>query len=129
MTLRIVGAAALLVSAAVHLYLWFDGVRNQSVGPMFLMNVVAGVVLAVLIVRWQHWIPAFLTLGFGVATLGAFTIASTVGLLGVHTEWAGGSVFAAAAAEIVCIVVGGLLLLGERAAVGAVDSRPRQGAH
>lgn len=111
MTLRLVGAAALLVSAAVHLYLWFDGVRNQSVGPMFLVNVVAGVVIAVLLVRWRHWLPAFLTLGFGAATLAAFAIASTVGLLGVHTEWKGGSVWAAAIAEIVCIVVGATLLL------------------
>ena len=103
MTLRLVGAVALLVSAAVHLILWFDGVRDQSVGPMFLVNVVA--------VRWRHWIPAFLTLGFGAATLGAFTIASTVGLLGIHTQWTGGWVWTAAIAEVVCIVVGATLLL------------------
>jgi hypothetical protein len=109
-----VGAAALLVSTGVHLYLWFDGVRNQSVGPMFLVNVVAGVVIAGLLLRWQHWVPAFLTAGFGAATLGAFVIASTVGLLGVHTVWAGGSVWAAAVSEVVCIVVGGLLLLRAR---------------
>ncbi|GAA2741470.1 hypothetical protein GCM10009868_07690 [Terrabacter aerolatus] len=111
MRLRGVGAAALLVSAGVHLYLWFDGVRHQSVGPMFLVNVVAGIAIAVLLLRWEHWVPAFLTAGFGVATLGAFVIASTVGLLGVHTVWAGGSVWTAAVAEVVCIVVGGVLLL------------------
>jgi hypothetical protein len=105
---------ALLVSAGVHLYLWFDGVRNQTVGPMFLINVVAGVVIAILLLRWEHWVPAFLTAGFGAATLGAFIIASTVGLLGVHTVWAGGSVWTAAVAEVVCIVVGGLLLLRGR---------------
>ncbi|GAB3872214.1 hypothetical protein [Terrabacter terrigena] len=115
MRLRILGAVALIVSAAVHGYLWFDGVRNQSVGPMFLVNVVAGVVIAILLVRWDSWIPAFLTLGFGAATLGAFIIASTVGLLGVHTEWKGVAVFTAAASEIVCIVVGATLLLRARA--------------
>ncbi|WP_323095274.1 hypothetical protein [Intrasporangium sp. YIM S08009] len=117
MTLRLVGAAALLVSAGVHLYLWFDGVRNQTVGPMFLVNVAAGIVIAVLLVRWRHWVPAFLTLGFGAATLGAFTIASTVGLMGVHTEWRGWSVWAAAIAEVVCIVVGAVLLVQQRAEV------------
>lgn len=114
MKLRALGAAALLVSAAVHLYLWFDGVRNQSVGPMFLINVVAGVVIAGMLLRSVHWVPAFLTAGFGAATLGAFTIASTIGLLGVHTEWAGGSVWTAAIAEVVCIVVGVVLLLRGR---------------
>ncbi|WP_043647953.1 hypothetical protein [Terracoccus sp. 273MFTsu3.1] len=114
MRLRGVGAVALLVSAGVHLYLWFDGVRNQSVGPMFLINVVAGVVIAIMLLRWEHWVPAFLTAGFGAATLGAFIIASTVGLLGVHTVWSGLSVWTAAIAEVVCIVVGGLLLLRGR---------------
>jgi hypothetical protein len=123
-SLRYLGAAALLVSAAVHLYLWFNGVRNQSVGPMFLINVVAGVVIAVLLVRWTHWIPAFLTLGFGAATLGAFIIAATVGLLGVKTTWQGWDVFTAAAAEVVCIVVGGVLLVSELGGARA----PAQGA-
>jgi hypothetical protein len=114
MTLRILGAAALLVSAAVHLIEWFSGVRNQSIGPLFLVNVVAGVVIAALLIRWQHWFPAFLTLGFGAATLGAFVVSTTVGLLGVHSSWEGFYVFAAAAAEMVCIVVGALLMLPAR---------------
>jgi len=107
---RVLGAVALLVSAAVHLRLWFGGVRDQSVGPMFLVNVAAGVVIAVLLLRWRHWVPAFLTLGFGGATLGAFVLATTVGLMGVHDKWEGFYVFAAAAAELVCIVVGAVLL-------------------
>ncbi len=127
MRLRVVGAAALLVSAAVHLIEWLGGVRNQSVGPLFLVNVVAGVVIAGLLVRWRHWLPAFLTLGFGAATFGAFLISTTVGLLGVHATWEGFYVYAAAAAEIVCIVVGALLLLPARISITqTVHSRPRR---
>jgi hypothetical protein len=117
MRLQVLCAAALLVSAAVHLYLWFNGVRHQSVGPMFLVNVAAGVVIAGLLLRWKHWLPAFLTLGFGACTLGAFIIATTVGLFGVHDRWEGFYVFAAATAEVVCIVVGGVLLVRQRDAV------------
>jgi hypothetical protein len=127
MRLRVVGAAALLVSAGVHLFLWFDGVRNQSVGPLFLVNAVAGVVIAVLLLRWEHWVPAFLTAGFGAATLGAFVISSTVGLLGIHTEWAGGSVWLAALAEVTCIVVGAALLLRARSTAPRMVST--QGRH
>jgi len=127
MRLRVVGAAALLVSAAVHLIEWLGGVRNQSVGPLFLVNVAAGVVIAGLLVRWRHWLPAFLTLGFGAATFGAFLISATVGLLGVHATWEGFYVYAAAAAEIVCIVVGALLLLPARISITqTVHSRPRR---
>jgi hypothetical protein len=129
MRLRTLGAVALLVSAAVHLIEWFSGVRNQSVGPLFLVNVVAGVVIAVLLLRWRHWIPAFLTLGFGAATLGAFIISTTVGLLGVHSSWEGFYVYVAAAAEVVCIVVGGLLLLPVRESEPhAARHRPRRAA-
>ena len=129
MRLRILGALALLVSAAVHLIEWFSGVRNQSVGPLFLVNVVAGVVIAVLLLRWRHWIPAFLTLGFGAATLGAFILSTTVGLMGVHSSCEGFYVYAAAVAEIVCIVVGGLLLLPSRASVPpTVSNQPPRAA-
>ena len=66
MWLRVVTAIAALVSAAVHLILWFDGYRDVDViGPAFLVNAVAGTVIAVLLLRWRHWLPAFLTVGFG----------------------------------------------------------------
>ena len=68
-------------------------------------------VIAGLLLRWRHWLPAFLTLGFGAATLGAFVISATVGLLGVHTSLEGFYAFAAAVAEVVCIVVGAVPLL------------------
>ena len=95
----------------MHLYLWLNGVRNQSVGPMFLVNVVAGVVIAVLLVRWNHWIPAFLTLGFGLSTLGAFITSTTVGLFGVNEQWDGWAVWTAAISEAIAIVTGAVLLL------------------
>ncbi|WP_068401881.1 hypothetical protein [Kribbia dieselivorans] len=112
MWIRLVTAAAALVSAAVHFILFaFEGYRDLNViGPAFLVNAVAGIVIAVLLVGWNHWIPAFLVTGFGVSTLGAFLISATVGLFGVHERWTGGFVLTAAAAEIVCII-GGLALL------------------
>ena len=126
MWIRILAAAAVLVSAAVHLKMWFDGVRDQDViGPAFMLNAVAGVVIAGLLLLWQHWIPAFLTLGFGASTLGAFIIASTVGLFGVHTTWEGVQVWTAAVSEVVAIVTGGLLLLRALPARSAGQSQHR----
>ena len=133
MWVRIVTAVAALVSAAVHLILWwFDGYRDIDViGPAFLLNGVAGAVIAVLLLRWRHWVPAFLVAGFGASTLGAFVTSATVGLFGVHETWTGGWVLSAAASEVVCIV-GGLFLLREqwravRSPAGAGRS-PRQSA-
>ena len=113
MWLRIVTAVAALVSAVVHLVLWVDGYRDIDViGPAFLVNAVAGVVIAVLLLGWRHWVPAFLVTGFGASTLGAFVTSATVGLFGVRESWTGGWVLTAAASEVVCIL-GGLLLLRE----------------
>jgi hypothetical protein len=113
MKMRILAAIAVLVSAAVHLRLWFDGFRSiHMVGPAFMLNAVAGLVIAVLLVVWRrHWLPPLLALGFGVATLGAFVTSATVGLYGVHEMWTGFYVLAAAVSEVVAIVVG-LAILG-----------------
>jgi len=123
MGIRVIAAVAVLVSAAVHLQMWFDGVRDQHViGPAFMLNAISGVVIAVLLMLWRHWIPAFLTTGFGVATLGAFVVAATVGLFGVHTTWEGAHVWIAAISEAVAIVLGGLLLTRDLLPPKAGDS-------
>jgi hypothetical protein len=113
MRTRLLAAAAVLVSAVVHLILWFDGVRDQSVGPAFLLNAVGGGVIAVVLLTWRHWVPPVLAMGFGASTLGAFVIAATVGLFGVHEHWAGGYVWTAAVAEAVALVAGAVLLIRE----------------
>lgn len=117
MTMRLIAAVAVLVSAAVHLYLWLNGVREQgTVGQLFVLNVVAGVVIAVLLLAWRSWVPPFLAVGFGASTLAAFTIASTVGLFGIHTTWSGFYVWAAAVSEVVAIVSGLAALSAGRSA-------------
>jgi hypothetical protein len=115
MKMRMLVAAGVLVSAAVHLYLWFDVFRQTGVvGPAFMLNVVGGTMIAVLLVMWRHWIPLVLAVGFGVSTLGAFFIAATVGLFGVHEHWTGWEVWTAAASEVIAIVAAGTLLLQEK---------------
>jgi hypothetical protein len=110
--LRLLAAVAVLVSAAVHFYLWQDGFRDlDKVGPAFLLNAIGGAVIAVLLVTWRHWVPAFLALGFGASTLGAFIISTTVGLFGVHERWMGWAVWTSAVTEAAAIVLGALLLL------------------
>jgi hypothetical protein len=105
---RAIGAAAAVVSAVVHLYLWFDGVKDQgTVGALFVVNVVAGFVIAGMVIRWRHWIPLFLLAGFGATTMGAFLIAVNGTLFGIHTSWSWYAWLAAAAeiAAVVCALV------------------------
>jgi len=107
MRTRLIGALAAFVSAVVHLYLWIDGVKDQgTVGALFVVNVVAGAVITVLLVRWRHWVPLFLLAGFGASTIGAFLISATVGLFGIHTGWSWYA-WLAVVSEVAAIFCGG----------------------
>ena len=114
MDMRALAAASVLVSAAVHLYLWLDFAKDDDVlGPSFMLNAVAGAVIAVLLMVWRHWLPAFLAVGFGLSTLLAFVLATTVGLFGVTANWTGWAVWVAAASEVVAAVAGNWLLAAD----------------
>lgn len=128
MRLRIVAAVAVLVSAAVHLYLWPDVRDNDRIGPAFMLNAVGGLVIALLLLFWKHWLPPLLAIGFGVCTIAAFTVSATVGMYGVHEHWTGGWVWTALVAEVVAIVAGALVLVGERDVHTGSEALPRRAA-
>ena len=76
--LRGVVAVCVVVSGVVHWQLWRAGERAiDVVGPAFLVNAVAGVVIGVLLLVWRTWVPLFLAFGFGLVTLAAFVVATT----------------------------------------------------
>jgi hypothetical protein len=131
MPLRVLAAVAVLVSAGVHLYLWFDLFSGAHVvGPAFMVNAIGGVVIAILLVTWRHWIPSVLAIGFGVATLGAFIISTTAGLYGIHETWTTWEAWTAAIAEVVAIVTAGaLLLLVENPLRFGADRQPHTARH
>lgn len=126
MTMRWMAAAGVLLSGLVHLWLWFDGFRDIDwIGPMFMLNAVAGVLIAVLVVWWRSWFSAFLAAGFGAATLGAFLLSTTVGLFGVQEVLFGKWQIVAGVAEIVAVVAGGLVLVRELRPASAGKSQDR----
>ena len=116
---RVLAVLALLGSAWIHFDLWTVGYQDiEIVGPLFLVNAVAGVVIAVAVALWRHWLPALATVGFGAATLGAYLLSVTVGLFGMQNDFSGTPALLAAIAEAVCVVAGAVLLLRQRTRVG-----------
>lgn len=122
--LRLVLAVCVVTSAVVHLQLWNDGMKSVDVvGPAFLLNGVGGIVIGVLLLTWRTVWPVLGAIGFGAATLGAFVVATTVGLFGVQSRWEGVPEWVSAITEAVAIVLGVVTLLVERRLVAAAATR------
>ena len=105
--LRGLAAAGVLLAAVVHLDLWASGFRDiQTIGPLFMVDAVAGIVLGVGVLVWRHWLPALLAAGFGAATVGAYWISVVHGLFGVKETTSGWSENLAEGAEYAVLAFG-----------------------
>jgi hypothetical protein len=79
-----VGSAALLIWIGyIHLHLWQEGYRQiPTNGPLFLLDAVAGFVVAAMLLAWPRPLTGLLAVGYTASTLGALLISLTVGLFG-----------------------------------------------
>lgn len=87
--LRILSALCLLAAGGIHLFLVFNG-TGGILGVMFVLNAVAGLVLAIAMLALHGrllQLATVLSLLFLIATLLALVLALTVGLFGIQTTW------------------------------------------
>jgi hypothetical protein len=104
-------AAGVLLSADVHLALYFGGFGSvPTIGTLFLVNAVAGLVIGAGMLVWRHWLAAFFALGFNAATLAGFYLSVAVGLFGFRETATGTQQLIAEVAEIVGLVGAAILL-------------------
>jgi hypothetical protein len=83
---QVLSALLLLTMAAIHLYLVFHGVGG-TLGKLFVLNVIGGLVLAIAIVVLRGrllLLASVLGTLFMAGTLLALVLALTVGLFGIH---------------------------------------------
>jgi predicted lipoprotein with Yx(FWY)xxD motif len=79
----IVGAASLVALGAIHLDLYLTGYRTiPTIGPLFLLQVIAAFVLAAAILVTGNWLIDALGAGFAVSTLGGYLLSLWFGLFG-----------------------------------------------
>ena len=105
---RGLAVAGVLLSADVHFDLWYaDGFRDvDTIGPLFLLNAIAGLVIGLVLLCWRHWLPALAAAGFGAATLVAFYLSVTIGLFNFKEIATGEPQVLAEVAEYVAVVFG-----------------------
>jgi hypothetical protein len=81
--LRVAGAVLLAVSAGIHLDLYLTGYRSiPTIGWLFLLQVIAGFVLAAAVLATRSWLAAAAGAGFALVTLGGYLLSVWVGLFG-----------------------------------------------
>jgi len=133
LVLRVVGAALLVAMAWIHLDLWNDGYDSIDwIGPLFLVNVVAGFVMAIAVLAApQRWLAPVAALGslLLLGTLGALCLSVWVGLFGFQEStkadlfWE--TVWVEAVGAVVLAVLAVLAFPRSRLTAGAQDRADR----
>jgi hypothetical protein len=115
----VVGSALLASSGAIHLQLWSMGYRTiPTIGPLFLLQGIVGVLLAVLLLIWRRLLVVVAGAGFMVATVGGLLVSVNFGLFGFMdtfaAPYAGLSLVLEITGAVVLGVVGTVLVRGDR---------------
>ena len=122
------GCAALLAWIGyIHLHLWLEGYRHiPTNGPLFLLDAVAGFVLAAVLLAWPRPLAGLLAAGYTAATLGALLISLGVGLFGFRESISASYVTESLAIEAVTVLaLLGWTVLTATIAVGGRAARAR----
>jgi len=81
--LRLAGAGLLFATAGLHLDLYLTGYRTiPTIGPLFLLQVIAGLGLGLLVLVTGNRLVALAGAGYAVATLGGYLLSVQFGLFG-----------------------------------------------
>src|SRR5690242_11914194 len=100
------GCVALLAWIGyIHLHLWLEGYRQiPTNGPLFLLDAVAGFLLAAVVLAWPRPLAGLLAAGYTAATLGALIISLTAGLFGFRESISASYVVQSLAIETITVL-------------------------
>ncbi|MGH9116279.1 MAG: hypothetical protein ACRDWW_10690 [Acidimicrobiales bacterium] len=85
----VAGAALLAASGVIHLHLWAAGYRHiPTIGPLFLAQGTAAVVMAVTVLSWRRMLVALAGAALMVGTIAGFFASLLIGLFGFHDTFA-----------------------------------------
>ena len=121
--LRLACVALLAWIGYIHLHLWAEGYRQiPTDGPLFLLDAIAGLALAAVLLAWPRPLAGLLAAGYTTSTLGALLISLTVGLFGFRESISASFVAQSIAIETVTVLA--LLTWTILVSAGSPDRRP-----
>ena len=85
----VVGGLLLVWSAYIHFHLWqSEGYRHiATIGPLFLVQSIAGLILGISILAIRHVWIGLAGLGLAISTVAGFLLSVDVGLFGFTDTW------------------------------------------
>ena len=104
--LRLAGALLLGWIGYVHWYLWHLGYKDiPTDGPFFLVDAIAAVLLAVLLLAWPRGLAGLASAGFVALTIVALVISLSVGLFGFRESISASYVVESLVLESVAVLI------------------------
>jgi len=101
-TVAVLGAALVITTGAIHLYLYEDYFSTvPTIGRLFVANFLAGVALGGLMLLSRAWVWPLLGAAYCITTLGAFLWSVQWGLFGYQESFSGTWQTRAAVAEVI----------------------------
>jgi hypothetical protein len=123
----VVGGGLLIWSSAIHFHLWHDLGYHAiaTIGPLFLLQCIAGFVLGLGVIALRRAGAAVLGVGFALATVAGFLITVSHGLFGFKDSWQAPFAHEAFGVEIAAAAV---LAVAAALCLAGSASRARSGA-
>lgn len=123
----VVGGLLLVCSDYIHVRLWkSEGYRDiPTIGPLFIVQSIVGMVIGVTVVAVRRVWAAALGAGFALSTIAGFLLSVAVGLFGFQDTWSAPfarEAFLIESASIVALIVAAALCLLKPARTDQTDS-------
>lgn len=118
----VAGGLLIIWSSYIHFHLWQSlGYRHiATIGPLFLLQSVGGLLLGLVVIGARRVWAALLGAGFAISTMVGFLFSVEYGLFGFKDTWSAPFAHEAFALEVgilgLCAVAGALCLLGATSA-------------
>jgi hypothetical protein len=128
--LFIIDGGLLVASGIIHLHLWDIAYKNvATLGPLFLVQAISALVIAVAIVATRHLLAVAAGLALAAGTILGFILARTVGIFGFKLTFSSGlanTVLIIEAVAVVLLTMTAAMILRRRG-LSAILERPGQG--
>ena len=125
--LCIINAGLLVASGLIHLHLWDIAYKHvATLGPLFLVQAISALVIAVAIVATRHLLAVGAGLALVAGTIIGFILARTVGIFGFKLTFSSGEAYTVLIIEAVAVVmlsITAAMILRHRG-LSAISERP-----